>query len=150
MKKLLINLCCIIGFFNANSVLATNKVGVAVDQGVGVVFQFDGLNALISHDSVSGDYINVFLGGDGMSADYIFQQGTFSEQIAFSWYIGTGMYYNWDEEDEFGARIPLGITLPFAPQWDIYTQLGPLLNVNLDNDNVDLELDFSLGVRYEF
>jgi hypothetical protein len=136
MKKLLISLLCITGLLTTTSVLATNKIGVAVDQGFGVTGQFENIQA--------------FIGNDGLSGDYIFKQGSFTEDIPFNWYVGGGAYYNWAGNDSIGARVPLGLTLPFATKWDVYGQLAPALDLDLDSDKLNFELDFAIGIRYAF
>jgi hypothetical protein len=149
MKHILITLFCITSFFSTTSALAANKVGLAVDQGLGIVGKFDDINALTGNDMVSDDYINAFIGNAGLSVDYIFQQGRFSaEADPLEWYFGGGVYYNWANRDNVGVRMPLGLTLPFESRWDAYVQLSPALGFK-DND-VALRLDFAIGIRYEF
>lgn len=135
MRKLLITLTCMVGFLSTTSVLADNKIGVAFDQGFGVTGQFNEFNA--------------FIGNDGLSGDYIFDQGSFGNDFPFDWYVGGGGYYNWSDKS-IGARVPLGLTLPFAKKWDVYGQVAPVLDYNLDHSKFNFELDFAIGIRYAF
>lgn len=57
MKKLLMSLLCITGLLTTTSVLAANKIGIAVGQGFGVTGQFENIQAFIGNDGISGDYI---------------------------------------------------------------------------------------------
>ncbi|WP_245542344.1 hypothetical protein [Psychromonas hadalis] len=136
MKKLLMSLICIAGLFTLPSALATNKIGLALDQGFGVAGQFNNINA--------------FIGNDGISGDYIFKQGDFGSEFPFNWYVGGGAYYNWAGNDSIGARVPLGLTILFAQKWDVYGQLAPALDLDLDHDKLNFELDFAIGIRYAF
>lgn len=136
MKKILVSLICFTGLLSATSALATNKIGLALDQGFGIAGQYNNINA--------------FIGNDGLSGDYIFKQGSFDQDFPFNWYVGGGAYYNWSGNDNIGARVPLGLTLAFAKKWDVYGQLSPALDLDLDHDKLSLKLDFAIGIRYEF
>ena len=146
MGKLSKGLVCIVALISAVPAFASNKIGLAVDQGFGVIFQVSDFG----NKAVSGDNLNLFIGNDGFSVDYILQQGSFSKEIPFNWYVGGGAYYNWAHHDNIGARVPLGLTLPFANKWDVYGQLAPALDLDLDDDKLRFELDFAIGIRYEF
>jgi hypothetical protein len=136
MKKLFVSLLCVATLFSTSSVFATNKIGIALDQGFGVTGQFNNIHA--------------FIGNDGLSGDYIVKQGHFSQDIPFNWYVGGGVYYNWSGNNNIGARVPLGLTLPFASKWDIYGQLAPTLDLELDSDKFKFKLDVAIGIRYAF
>jgi len=136
MKKLMVGLICISTLLSTAPVFADTKVGLAFDQGFGVTGQFKNING--------------FIGNDGVSADYIFRQGGFGRDIIFNWYVSGGAYYNWSGSENLGARVPLGLTLPFAKNWDVYGQLAPALDFDLDHDDVNFELDFAIGIRYAF
>lgn len=150
MKKISAGLVCMVALLSAVPAFASNKIGFAVDQDFGVTLQISNLEELTGNDTVSNDHLNLFLGNDGFSVDYIFKQGSFSDEIPFNWYVGGGAYYNWAGHDNIGARVPLGVTLPFAKKWDFYGQLSPVLDADLDDDHLRLELDVALGIRYEF
>jgi hypothetical protein len=111
------------------------KLGFGVDQGFGVVAQFDNINA--------------FVGNDGASADFIFNRGSFSSDVPFDWYVGAGAFVGWD--DGIGVRMPFGIRMNFTPKWDTFFQIHPLLDFD-DGKNSDTKfsVDASIGVRYEF
>jgi hypothetical protein len=136
MRKLLISLFFVAGLLSTTSVLANNKIGIAVDQGFGITGQFNNINA--------------FIGNDGLSGDYIFKQGDFGKEFPFNWYVGGGAYYNWSGNDSIGARVPLGLTFPFAKKWDVFGQLAPVLDVDLDDNDLKFELHFTIGIRYAF
>ena len=162
MKNSVLKLACIALLATAsNFAIAQNetkplgiKVGMAFDQGFGVTAQF-------SND------INVFLGNDGLAADYILKRGEFGPDIPFQWYVGVGGAMNWDNSyshyhndgtwhgedyNSYKARVPLGVTLPFAKNWDVYGQLAPALEYRNKPHDSDFEfgLDFALGIRYAF
>lgn len=136
MNKLLISLFCAGTLFSANSALAATKIGFAFDQGFGVAGQFDSFNA--------------FIGNNGISGDYLFKQGSFGKDVPFNWYVGGGAYYNWSGDNSVGARLPLGITIPFAQKWDVFGQISPALDGNVDSEKLSFKLGFALGVRYAF
>ena len=136
MKKILTSLMCVGLFCMSTSTMAANKIGLAVDQGFGVAGQFENINA--------------FIGNDGLSADYIFDQGDFREDIPLNWFVGAGGYYNWSGRDNIGARVPLGLTFPFAAKWDLYGQVAPVLDYDLDKKDLKFKLDFAVGIRYAF
>ncbi|MCP4326532.1 MAG: hypothetical protein GY787_32820 [Alteromonadales bacterium] len=136
MKKLMVSLICITGLLSSAPIFASSKIGLALDQGFGVVGQFKNINA--------------FIGNDGVSADLILRQGGFGKEFPFNWYAGGGAYYNWSGSDNLGVRVPLGLTLPFAKNWDVFGQVAPVLDLDLDHDNLEFELDFAIGIRYAF
>ena len=136
MGNIVMSLLLTVGLLSTTSSFAANKFGFALDQGFGITGQFDNINA--------------FIGNDGLSGDYIFNQGSFSEDIPFNWYVGGGAYYNWKGKDSIGARLPLGLTLSFAPKWDLYGQVSPTLDLEIDDMKFKFGVDFALGVRYAF
>lgn len=115
---------------------AENKIGFGYDHGLGVAAQFQGVNA--------------FLGNDGVGADYLLKQGRFDQELPLDWYLGVGGYYNWDGHDELGARVPFGITFSFADNWDLFGQVSPGMEYDLDRDKFDFALGVGLGIRYAF
>ncbi|MEI6897017.1 MAG: hypothetical protein V5786_05945 [Psychromonas sp.] len=148
MKHILIILFCMMSFFSATSVFASNKVGIAIDQGLGVSGQLMDISTLTGNELLTDDYINAFIGDSGISADYIFEQGHFSEASIINWYLGAGVYYNWSGQSDVGVRLPLGLVLPLPSGWDIYGQASPALG--LKDSDVEMKLDFAIGIRYEF
>lgn len=131
------------------SVLAENKteqaplgikLGIAFDQGFGVTAQFN-------------DQVNAFIGNDGVSADYILRKGEFHSEVPINWYVGVGGAINWGESyNSYSARVPLGISYPFAKGWDVYGQAAPDLKFKNKEDDAHFKfgVDFAVGVRYDF
>ena len=131
------------------------KLGVAFDQGFGVTAQFD-------------NKINLFLGNDGVAADYLLKTGQFNLKFPVNWYVGLGAVINWghhygyidnngsyreDNYNSYGVRVPLGVNYSFAKRWDVYGQIAPDLvfkNRSNDDNDVGFGLDIGLGVRYAF
>jgi hypothetical protein len=124
------------------------KVGVAFDQGFGVTAQFD-------------NRINAFIGNDGVSADYILKQGPLDADVSVNWYVGIGSAINWDDHDSnnsndnsYSVRVPLGASIPFAKNWDIYGQVAPDFALkdrhNSSDNDFEFGVDVALGVRYGF
>nr|QXF14424.1 hypothetical protein BCCFPMHH_00030 [uncultured bacterium] len=130
------------------------KVGVGFDQGFGVTAQFE-------------DNMNVFLGNDGISADYIVKKGKFDPSLPINWYVGLGAALNWGNDynhshsdgtshnesyNVYSARVPLGITYAFAKGWDVYGQAAPDLSfVNKPHDShFKFGVDLGVGIRYAF
>ena len=111
------------------------KVGLGFDQGFGVTAQFDNINA--------------FVGNDGISGDYIFKRGSFSEDTPFNWYVAGGAFLGWDHGA--GIRLPLGINMSFDSRWDGYFQVFPELDFDHGSkSDVKLSADLAVGVRYRF
>lgn len=120
-----------------NPVLAANgtqgfKLGMAVDQGLGVVIKFE-------------DQFNLFAGNDGMAFDYLFSKGKFDSDVPFDWYVGAGAWVEWS--DDFGVRVPLGIDWDFSPGWNAYAQVSPELQIH---DDAKFKFGGALGVTYSF
>ncbi len=108
------------------------KAGFAVDMGFGVTV-------------LVNEQFNVMLGNDGIAADYIFKQGAFSADVPFTWYVGGGAYAEWDKG--FGVRLPLGLNLNFAKEWNAYAQVAPDLDFD---DDVKFGAQLATGLRYSF
>ncbi|WP_372880693.1 hypothetical protein [Psychromonas sp.] len=135
MKKLIISLICTASLLTAATTANAAKFGFGFDQGFGLAGQLDNVNA--------------FIGNDGISADYIFEQGSFRNDIPFNYYVGAGAFVDWDG-DELGVRVPLGVTFPFAAKWDLYGQVSPHLAHRDKQDDVKFGASAAVGVRYEF
>lgn len=141
MKSLTLTLCSI-GLLTVSSVSPasesknTTKVGFGLDQGFGITGQFNN--------------INVFIGNDGLSGDYLFKQGRYNEDLPLTWYVGGGAYYNWGGSDNAGLRLPLGLTFPFAKQWDVYGQVAPELDYNFHYNDLKFQMGATVGIRYAF
>jgi hypothetical protein len=141
MKKHSIGIILATSLLVSTTINANPQLGVGIDQGFGVSAQFDN--------------INVFIGNDGFSADYLFEQGSFNKDIPFNWYVGAGIFI--DNDEGYGVRVPLGLKLYFAKKWNAYAHISPELDFdkdnhhnNHDNDNIKFGLSGAMGVRYSF
>ena len=147
MKKIVASL--IIALSMSSTLFAGNTgVGIAVDMGLGVTAQFNG-------------NINAQIGNAGICADYLFIQNNIEPESKIgdnlSWYIGAGVGYFWSDwgrhneknknDEKVDLRVPVGLDLDFAKQWDVYLQVIPSLRVG---DNVDFGINGALGIRYFF
>jgi hypothetical protein len=135
MKKLIIIFICTASLLTAVSSANAAKFGFGFDQGFGVAGQFNKINA--------------FIGNDGVSGDYIFRKGSFDKDIPFNYYVGGGAFIDW-YGDEFGARVPLGLTFPFAAKWDVFGQVSPDFSYRDKQDDFEFGVSAALGVRYAF
>jgi len=140
MKKLLSTVLIATTLTTAASAAGTTGVGFAEDMGFGVTAQFNGnINATIGNAGVAGDYL--FL-GDKIDADI-------GDKL--SWYVGGGVAYFWsDWTAKAGAidvRVPVGLDLDFAKQWDVYLQAIPSLRII---DGLGFGINGAIGVRYFF
>lgn len=118
-------------------VMAQTKVGFGVDRGLGVTAQLE-------------DRFNLFIGNDGIAADYLFSRGQWNELkeiegAPLTWYVGGGLYADWD--NGFGVRLPLGVELNFAPNWQVYAQIAPDLDLD---DGAKFGIQGAIAVRYAF
>ncbi|NRD74735.1 hypothetical protein HQQ94_16215 [Shewanella sp. VB17] len=136
MRTLIMSLLCASGLFSIAVNANATKVGFGFDQGLGVTGQFNNINA--------------FVGNDGVSADYLFAQGNFNSDIPFKWYVGAGGFYNWNDNEEFGVRVPFGVTLPFAKKWDLMAQVSPDLAHRDHQDDFEFGVGAALAIRYSF
>jgi hypothetical protein len=107
------------------------KVGFGFDQGFGVTGSLGNFNG--------------FLGNDGITIDYLFSKQKIEADAPLLWYVGGGGYITWDSD--FGARVPVGLELTFAKQWDGYVQIIPGLQIV---DDTEFEFSAGVGVRYQF
>lgn len=138
----LLALLVITGSVNAQS--NGNRIGFGVDQGLGITGSIANLN--------------LFIGDDGLAADYIFKRDKLKIEIpgAVKWYIGVGVYHEWDKDDETGVRLPVGVEWYFVDRLDVYLQLAPKLGYKdndgrgKDNDRLDFGVDAAIGIRYSF
>lgn len=110
------------------------KAGIGIDMGLSAVFQFNGM-------------VNLVLGKDGVALDLLASRGSSG---AIGWYVGIGGWKEWnDSGDDFGLRIPVGLEIDFASDWDVYVQLHPELTF-VDNNNRNDDEDLKLGVGSAF
>ncbi|MDW6001322.1 hypothetical protein [Vibrio mangrovi] len=110
-------------------------VGIGVDQGLSAILELN-------------DQYRLSAGNDGMSADYLFKKGQFEQQnIPVDWYVGAGGWAEWDDGDDFGLRLPLGVDWVYKSRIHVYGQVHPELNLH---DDVELQLGAAAGVTYKF
>lgn len=121
---------------STNVLAEQGKVGFGFDHGLGVAGQFNGVNG--------------FLGNDGLGADYLLQEGRFDREFPFNWYLGVGAYYGWKDHDEIGARVPFGLSYPFADHWELFAQLSPAMEYDFAKDEFGFVVGAGLGIRYAF
>ena len=108
------------------------EVGMAFDQQLSVVVEM-------------ADTYRVTAGNDGMAFDYILKRGVIDPETSMSWYVGVGAWNEWN--DEFGARVPLGMNVNFYDGWNLYAQVHPELNLY---KGPELQLSGALGITYKF
>ena len=137
MKKLKILTPALLAILLSPTVSAKTgiKAGFAFDMGLGVT-------ALVN------DQVNVMVGNDGLAVDYLFQKGGFNANVPFDWFVAAGGFHEWD--GNFGARLPLGLNLNFAPSWSLYGQAAPDIHYDEPDDKFEFGVQLGLGVRYAF
>lgn len=109
------------------------KVGMAVDQQLSVVLE-------------ANDQYRFIVGNDGAAFDYLAKRGNFEQaEIPFDWYIGVGAWAEWD--DDFGARLPLGVDWPINTNFTLYGQVHPELNMY---SGIELQVGAAVGATYRF
>jgi hypothetical protein len=136
MKKLIMSFICTISLLTTVITANAAKVGLGFDQGFGVAGQFNN--------------INLFVGNNGVSGDYLLEQGSIDKNIPLNYYLGAGLFYQWHNNDEFGIRVPLGLTIPFAQKFDAFAQLSPNLGYKDEKDELRFSLSAAIGIRYAF
>lgn len=63
-------------------------------------------------------------------------------------YFGVGPRLIFSDNDEFGIRLPVGVSLlPKGTPWEFFVELAPVLRMTPDTG---LDGDFALGARYYF
>ncbi len=107
-------------------------VGLAVDQQLSAVVELNNTMRLI-------------VGNDGAAFDYLFAKGDLNTQYPLTWYVGGGAWAEWD--DDFGARLPIGINWSLPHNWEAYGQIQPELQLN---DDVELQIGAAAGIKYRF
>lgn len=120
---------------SSNSIAAEDpniSVGLGYDQDLSVIFDLNSTFRMTA-------------GNDGMAMDYVFKRGDIESETDINWFLGAGGYYEWD--DDFGARLPLGVEVHFADKWEIYAQVHPELGIS---DGLDFGVGASFGVTYSF
>lgn len=106
------------------------KLGAAFDLGFGVTAQINKLD--------------LFAGDDGAAVDYRVYSKSLEASVPLSLYISAGGYADWD--GDFGARLPVGLELNFAPKWQAYGALIPDLELH---DDTDFDIEAAIGIRYQ-
>lgn len=122
-----------------NSSVQNVKFGFGIDPGFSVLLQFD-------------DKINLAIGNDGVTADYLLKSGSFDDpDVPFTWYVGAGGRIGWgDDSREYGVRMPLGLDWGFATNWNGYAQIHPELEYDDNKNDLELGLGAAVGIRYAF
>lgn len=119
---------------SANTNQHSLAAGIAIDQQ---------LSAVLSVDNT----YRFTVGNKGGAVDYIFKRGQFENLRApLSWYVGGGAWSQWDH-DEYGARLPVGVSYPATRRLEMYAQVHPELDLH---DDPELQLGAALGVKYHF
>ncbi|MBW3696557.1 hypothetical protein EK599_12705 [Vibrio sp. T187] len=108
------------------------EVGMAIDQQLSVVVELD-------------NQYRFTVGNEGAAFDYIIKRGDIEADVPISWYVGVGGWGEW--EDDFGARVPLGVKVNFHDGWNAYAQVHPELNLYT---GPELQIGGALGVTYKF
>lgn len=109
-------------------------MGMAVDQQLSIVLD------------VSDEY-RFILGNQGAAFDYIFKRGQFDDpSIPVTWYVGAGGWSQWDY-DEFGVRVPLGVSWAANQYINVYGQVHPELDLY---SGPNLQLGAAVGITYRF
>ncbi|ORT50327.1 hypothetical protein ST37_10645 [Vibrio sp. qd031] len=111
---------------------ATYNVGMAFDKGLSAVVRYD-------------DQFQFSAGNDGMAFDYLFLDGSFDADVPFTWYVGGGAWYEWD--NDWGIRAPLGLNWNFAHEWHAYAQVSPEWQIQ---DKSKLQIGGAIGLTYRF
>jgi hypothetical protein len=132
--KLTPTLCLSTLILFATAAEADVKAGFGIDRGLGITAQFD-------------NNVNLFVGNDGIAADYLFSRGQWNELegAPLNWYIGGGAFADWNKG--FGVRVPVGVELNFAPRWQAFAQIAPDLDLD---DGAKFGIQGALAVRYSF
>lgn len=110
------------------------SLGLAMDKGLSAVAEL-------------GNQYRFTVGNEGGAFDYILTRGSFDANVPFTWYVGVGGYVDWDDNDDFGARVPLGLNWQVSKGWDVYGQIHPELNLY---SGPELQLGGAVGVKYTF
>ncbi|WP_345316949.1 hypothetical protein [Ferrimonas gelatinilytica] len=133
MKKSFVRTLCGLALMGTAAAEANVKLGFGVDQGLGVMLQFN-------------NKVNAFVGNDGLSVDYLFVRKRLAdmEGTPLNWTLGAGGFAEWNHG--FGVRVPLGLEVPFARGWDAMVFAAPAF----DFDDTKFQLDLGIGVRYAF
>jgi len=137
-------------------------IGGAVDYGPGLTIQFKKI-------------IDLFIGIDGVGADFIFFRYDFMPKSKFfskrplNFYVGGGAGYVWETSangiNRHGLgvpnkglvlRTPIGADWRFHKKWGVYLSVAPLINFESDtsaNNNdgsVKFDVMGTVGIRYLF
>lgn len=116
----------------AASANASVKLGIGVDQGLGMNLKLD-------------DTFNIFAGNNGMAFDYHVVRGSLSTSTPLSYFVGVGGYYEWD--DDFGMRVPVGLDWSFASNWNLYGHVNPEVQFHR---KAKFKVGAGFGVSYRF
>lgn len=63
-------------------------------------------------------------------------------------YIGVGPRFIFSDNDEFGIRFPVGVSiLPHSTPWEFFAEVAPIIRTTPDTG---FDGDFAIGARYYF
>ena len=114
-----------------SSPLSGFQIGIGSDMGLSVTAR-------------KGKYTG-YLGDSGLAIDYRIINVPIEAGIPISFYVDGGGYGTWD--GDLGLRAPVGINMILEKRWNIYVHAVPRLKVI---DDVDVNVNLDLGVRYAF
>lgn len=138
MKKSLMTMSlCSLFTVNASFAASDTPVaaGVALDQGLSGVLELN-------------DQYRIIAGNDGLAFDYMIHRDTIDGLNApVQWYVGAGGWSEWNHDDDYGLRVPVGVDWVYNHRLKVYGQVHPALEIEHDTQ---LKLGAAVGVVYSF
>lgn len=88
---------------------------------------------------------NGFASNEGMALDVIFSKGRFNKNWPIYVYVGGGGFVSRD--NDFAARLPVGLEVTLGKSWNIYAQLIPSKQLSTPHES---ELIVGYGLRFQY
>jgi hypothetical protein len=138
-SRLFIALICAMILAPAMKTHARIGVGIVVGEPTGLSIRVNHFPVLGVTWSIPGNRMQV-------SADYWIIHKPLEHPLY--WYLGLGGAIGVRDGGAFlGARVPLGLQLPFERDWELFGELVPVVGLIPD---VGLYLNGGIGIRYFF
>ncbi|MBN1129261.1 MAG: DUF3996 domain-containing protein [Chitinispirillaceae bacterium] len=121
------------------------RAGAEVAAGI-ILGEPTGVSLRIDHFPVLGFAWSLHDNRMYVHADYIFIDNVLQDPLR--WYLGGGLFMGINDDHlGFGVRVPLGLQIRFHPNFEVFGELAPGIELL---EETDIYVGGGIGIRYIF